>query len=166
MWLSIVSSSYYRQTQIYCLLNNRPSKSYLAMAEHQSQWVWYVSMIELAPLCQIRILLLNIVPMTNGIHVYLMYENLRVQLSQDFTMLDIVLGWQVYVCFIIFDVVIKLCKKATRIDNNQHQLLNTTIIICTKRHLRLVSCIVVKYKHQQMIGYVSFVFFYLRNSLN
>ncbi|CAL9057994.1 unnamed protein product [Musa banksii] len=41
VWLSIVSSSYYRQTQIYCLLNNRPSKSYLAMAEHQSQWVWF-----------------------------------------------------------------------------------------------------------------------------
>lgn len=42
IWLSIFFSHSYPGSRIYCLLNKCPSRSYLAMAEHSSQWVWYV----------------------------------------------------------------------------------------------------------------------------
>ncbi|WOL05384.1 hypothetical protein Cni_G14112 [Canna indica] len=41
VWLSVISSSFYTQGHVYCLLNNHPFKSYHAMAEHESQWVWF-----------------------------------------------------------------------------------------------------------------------------
>ncbi|XP_039134683.1 N-acetylglucosaminyl-phosphatidylinositol de-N-acetylase-like isoform X2 [Dioscorea cayenensis subsp. rotundata] len=40
IWLSIFFSHSYPGSRIYCLLNKCPSRSYLAMAEHSSQWVW------------------------------------------------------------------------------------------------------------------------------
>lgn len=43
VWLSIIFSSFYSRKQIYCLLNNNPSLSFLAMAAHRSQWIWYVT---------------------------------------------------------------------------------------------------------------------------
>ena len=42
VWLSTFFWHSYPGSRIYCLLNTCPSKSYLAMAEHSSQWVWYV----------------------------------------------------------------------------------------------------------------------------
>ncbi|XP_042464914.1 N-acetylglucosaminyl-phosphatidylinositol de-N-acetylase-like isoform X1 [Zingiber officinale] len=41
VWLSIIFSSFYLRKQIYCLLNNNPSLSFLAMAAHRSQWIWF-----------------------------------------------------------------------------------------------------------------------------
>lgn len=41
IWLSIFFSHSYPGSRIYCLLNKCPSRSYLAMAEHSSQWVWF-----------------------------------------------------------------------------------------------------------------------------
>ncbi|RVW64301.1 hypothetical protein CK203_052315 [Vitis vinifera] len=42
IWLSILSSMCYPSENMHCLLNENPHKSFLAMAQHQSQWVWYV----------------------------------------------------------------------------------------------------------------------------
>ncbi|MQL94904.1 hypothetical protein Taro_027566 [Colocasia esculenta] len=39
VWLSICSSLCDHQGQTCCLINSYPYKSYLAMAEHESQWV-------------------------------------------------------------------------------------------------------------------------------
>eukprot|EP00262_Sarcandra_glabra_P019858 TRINITY_DN770_c0_g1_i1.p1 TRINITY_DN770_c0_g1~~TRINITY_DN770_c0_g1_i1.p1 ORF type:complete len:261 (-),score=15.90 TRINITY_DN770_c0_g1_i1:96-878(-) len=40
IWLSTLSS-YNPRGQMYCLLNGRPYKSFSAMAQHRSQWVWF-----------------------------------------------------------------------------------------------------------------------------
>ena len=42
IWLSILCSMHYPSENVHCLLNEHPYKSFLAMAEHRSQWVWYV----------------------------------------------------------------------------------------------------------------------------
>ncbi|XP_058090660.1 uncharacterized protein LOC131237042 isoform X2 [Magnolia sinica] len=41
IWLSIIYSLYYPRGQIYCLFNGHPHQSFLAMAQHESQWVWF-----------------------------------------------------------------------------------------------------------------------------
>lgn len=41
IWLSIFCSLCYPRGQMYCLLNGYPQKSFLAMAQHRSQWVWF-----------------------------------------------------------------------------------------------------------------------------
>ncbi|RVW76447.1 hypothetical protein CK203_056864 [Vitis vinifera] len=41
IWLSILSSMCYPSENMHCLLNENPHKSFLAMAQHQSQWVWF-----------------------------------------------------------------------------------------------------------------------------
>ncbi|XP_019076900.1 uncharacterized protein LOC100855158 isoform X4 [Vitis vinifera] len=41
IWLSILSSMCYPSENMHCLLNKNPHKSFLAMAQHQSQWVWF-----------------------------------------------------------------------------------------------------------------------------
>uniref|UniRef100_A0A1D1XPV8 N-acetylglucosaminylphosphatidylinositol deacetylase n=1 Tax=Anthurium amnicola TaxID=1678845 RepID=A0A1D1XPV8_9ARAE len=41
IWLSIFYSLYWPHGQTCCLLNTHPRKCYLAMAEHESQWVWF-----------------------------------------------------------------------------------------------------------------------------
>ncbi|XP_043715179.1 probable N-acetylglucosaminyl-phosphatidylinositol de-N-acetylase isoform X3 [Telopea speciosissima] len=41
IWLSIICAFCYPGGQMYCLLNEYPHKSFLAMAQHQSQWVWF-----------------------------------------------------------------------------------------------------------------------------
>lgn len=41
IWLSNLNAQCYPREQMYCLLNARPYKSYLAMAAHYSQWVWF-----------------------------------------------------------------------------------------------------------------------------
>ncbi|KAF5185079.1 N-acetylglucosaminylphosphatidylinositol de-n-acetylase family protein [Thalictrum thalictroides] len=40
VWLSIQSAKNSRG-QMYCLLNKHPRKSFTAMAQHQSQWIWF-----------------------------------------------------------------------------------------------------------------------------
>ncbi|PIA46813.1 hypothetical protein AQUCO_01500392v1 [Aquilegia coerulea] len=40
VWLSILSAKNSRG-RMYCLLNKHPQKSYMAMAQHQSQWIWF-----------------------------------------------------------------------------------------------------------------------------
>lgn len=40
IWLSILSAMQYRRGQVHCLLNEHPKKSFLAMSQHRSQWVW------------------------------------------------------------------------------------------------------------------------------
>ncbi|KAF5176723.1 Pentatricopeptide repeat-containing protein [Thalictrum thalictroides] len=40
VWLSIRSAKNSRG-QMYCLLNKHPRKSFTAMAQHQSQWIWF-----------------------------------------------------------------------------------------------------------------------------
>lgn len=40
IWLSTCFQSYLGET-VYNLINNRPRRSYLAMAQHKSQWVWF-----------------------------------------------------------------------------------------------------------------------------
>ncbi|XAR48703.1 N-acetylglucosaminylphosphatidylinositol deacetylase [Bertholletia excelsa] len=42
VWLSLVLAMYNKNGELYCLLNAQPHKSYAAMAQHESQWVWYV----------------------------------------------------------------------------------------------------------------------------
>lgn len=41
IWLSILSTTQYRRGQVHCLLNEHPKKSFLAMSQHHSQWVWF-----------------------------------------------------------------------------------------------------------------------------
>ncbi|XP_044511375.1 N-acetylglucosaminyl-phosphatidylinositol de-N-acetylase-like isoform X4 [Mangifera indica] len=42
IWLSILSSAmHYPRGKFQCLLNEHPGKSFLAMSEHRSQWVWF-----------------------------------------------------------------------------------------------------------------------------
>lgn len=42
IWLSLLYAMSSPSGQIHCLLNQHPYKSYAAMAQHMSQWVWYV----------------------------------------------------------------------------------------------------------------------------
>uniref|UniRef100_A0A7N0TJX8 N-acetylglucosaminylphosphatidylinositol deacetylase n=2 Tax=Kalanchoe fedtschenkoi TaxID=63787 RepID=A0A7N0TJX8_KALFE len=41
IWFSIVYSMCWPSGQVHCLLNDDPSKSFQAMAQHMSQWVWF-----------------------------------------------------------------------------------------------------------------------------
>ncbi|RWR92963.1 N-acetylglucosaminyl-phosphatidylinositol de-N-acetylase [Cinnamomum micranthum f. kanehirae] len=41
IWLSILCSLYHRAGEVYCLLNSHPHTTFLAMAQHESQWVWF-----------------------------------------------------------------------------------------------------------------------------
>ncbi|KAK2987099.1 hypothetical protein RJ640_009558 [Escallonia rubra] len=41
VWLSILYTMHYPKGEMHCLLNEHPRKSYVAMAQHMSQWVWY-----------------------------------------------------------------------------------------------------------------------------
>eukprot|EP00268_Persea_americana_P047072 TRINITY_DN4878_c0_g1_i4.p1 TRINITY_DN4878_c0_g1~~TRINITY_DN4878_c0_g1_i4.p1 ORF type:complete len:258 (-),score=18.64 TRINITY_DN4878_c0_g1_i4:418-1191(-) len=41
IWLSILCSLYYPAGEVYCLLNSHPHATFLAMAQHESQWVWF-----------------------------------------------------------------------------------------------------------------------------
>lgn len=42
IWLSIICSIHYASENMHCLVNEHPRRSFQAMAQHQSQWVWYV----------------------------------------------------------------------------------------------------------------------------
>lgn len=44
IWLSILYAKFHPNRQVQILINEHPRKSYAAMAQHQSQWVWYVSL--------------------------------------------------------------------------------------------------------------------------
>ncbi|XP_057954577.1 uncharacterized protein LOC131148705 isoform X2 [Malania oleifera] len=41
IWLSILYATHYSSGQLHCLLNVHPRKSFLAMSQHRSQWVWF-----------------------------------------------------------------------------------------------------------------------------
>ncbi|XP_042503549.1 N-acetylglucosaminyl-phosphatidylinositol de-N-acetylase-like isoform X2 [Macadamia integrifolia] len=41
IWLSILCAFFYPRGEMFCLLNQYPNKSFLAMAQHRSQWVWF-----------------------------------------------------------------------------------------------------------------------------
>lgn len=41
IWLSTWIQSSQQQESTYCLINGQPSRSYRAMAEHYSQWIWF-----------------------------------------------------------------------------------------------------------------------------
>ncbi|XP_010940401.4 LOW QUALITY PROTEIN: uncharacterized protein [Elaeis guineensis] len=41
IWLSILCSLSNPGRQMYCIPNSLPRKSYRAMAEHESQWIWF-----------------------------------------------------------------------------------------------------------------------------
>ncbi|KAJ0087127.1 hypothetical protein Patl1_09396 [Pistacia atlantica] len=41
IWLSFLSAMHYPSGNFQCLLNEHPGKSFLAMSEHLSQWVWF-----------------------------------------------------------------------------------------------------------------------------
>ncbi|XP_037493180.1 probable N-acetylglucosaminyl-phosphatidylinositol de-N-acetylase isoform X2 [Jatropha curcas] len=41
VWLSMLSASKYSKRAMHCLVNEQPHKSFHAMAEHSSQWVWF-----------------------------------------------------------------------------------------------------------------------------
>lgn len=41
IWLSSMFSKEHPSGMMHCLLNERPRQSYLAMAQHASQWVWF-----------------------------------------------------------------------------------------------------------------------------
>ncbi|KAK6123797.1 hypothetical protein DH2020_042466 [Rehmannia glutinosa] len=41
IWLSILFARYQRNGQSHCLVNSDPRRSYAAMAQHSSQWVWF-----------------------------------------------------------------------------------------------------------------------------
>lgn len=45
IWLSIFLSEGHTSRMMHCLLNECPRKSFLAMAQHASQWVWYVCFV-------------------------------------------------------------------------------------------------------------------------
>ncbi|CAL5400053.1 unnamed protein product [Camellia sinensis] len=42
IWLSLMYAMYHKKGQLHCMLNEHPRKSYIAMAQHMSQWIWYV----------------------------------------------------------------------------------------------------------------------------
>ncbi|XP_058219094.1 uncharacterized protein LOC131329750 isoform X2 [Rhododendron vialii] len=39
--LSLVYVTMYQNGELHCLLNERPNRSYNAMAQHRSQWIWF-----------------------------------------------------------------------------------------------------------------------------
>ncbi|XP_058227629.1 uncharacterized protein LOC131336033 isoform X3 [Rhododendron vialii] len=39
--LSLVYATMYQNGELHCLLNERPNRSYNAMAQHRSQWIWF-----------------------------------------------------------------------------------------------------------------------------
>lgn len=41
VWFSILHARRSVNGRMHCLLNKYPKKSYAAMAQHESQWVWY-----------------------------------------------------------------------------------------------------------------------------
>ncbi|KAL5778347.1 hypothetical protein ACOSP7_011273 [Xanthoceras sorbifolium] len=41
IWLSILSTMHHSGSQMHCLLNEHPRKSFQAMSQHLSQWVWF-----------------------------------------------------------------------------------------------------------------------------
>ncbi|XP_048330377.2 uncharacterized protein LOC107419488 isoform X2 [Ziziphus jujuba] len=41
MWLSYLRAMQCSSGSVHCLLNEHPQKSFLAMARHSSQWVWF-----------------------------------------------------------------------------------------------------------------------------
>ncbi|KAG2667791.1 hypothetical protein I3843_15G128200 [Carya illinoinensis] len=41
IWLSIIHAMQHSGEVMHCLLNEQPQKSFLAMAQHSSQWVWF-----------------------------------------------------------------------------------------------------------------------------
>ena len=42
IWLSLLSAKFHLSGVRHCLLNEHPRRSLAAMAQHKSQWVWYV----------------------------------------------------------------------------------------------------------------------------
>lgn len=42
IWLSILFSEAHTSGTTHCLINECPRQSFFAMAQHASQWVWYV----------------------------------------------------------------------------------------------------------------------------
>lgn len=42
IWMSNLDVMQHPSGVMHCLLNEHPLKSFKAMAEHSSQWVWYV----------------------------------------------------------------------------------------------------------------------------
>lgn len=40
IWPSILSTFFYPRGDIHCILNDNPNKSFLAMSQHRSQWIW------------------------------------------------------------------------------------------------------------------------------
>ena len=49
IWFSILDAMQHSGEVIHCLLNEHPQKSFLAMAQHSSQWVWYVFILVFSP---------------------------------------------------------------------------------------------------------------------
>ncbi|KAK7835721.1 n-acetylglucosaminyl-phosphatidylinositol de-n-acetylase [Quercus suber] len=41
IWFSILDAMQHSGEVMHCLLNEHPQKSFLAMAQHSSQWVWF-----------------------------------------------------------------------------------------------------------------------------
>lgn len=41
IWLSLLYTIFYPRRQSFCLVNAHPRRCFLAMAEHESQWVWF-----------------------------------------------------------------------------------------------------------------------------
>nr|GLL30543.1 probable N-acetylglucosaminyl-phosphatidylinositol de-N-acetylase [Ipomoea trifida] len=41
IWLSILYAKLHPNRQVHFFINERPRKSYAAMAQHRSQWVWF-----------------------------------------------------------------------------------------------------------------------------
>ncbi|KAL9685726.1 hypothetical protein QQ045_023177 [Rhodiola kirilowii] len=41
IWFSIIFGMCFPSGQLYCLINGNPSKSFQAMAQHRSQWIWF-----------------------------------------------------------------------------------------------------------------------------
>lgn len=49
IWFSILDAMQHSGEVMHCLLNEHPQKSFLAMAQHSSQWVWYVFILVFSP---------------------------------------------------------------------------------------------------------------------
>lgn len=41
IWLSLMHALYHKKGELHCMLNEHPRKSYIAMAQHMSQWIWF-----------------------------------------------------------------------------------------------------------------------------
>ncbi|KAI8022379.1 N-acetylglucosaminyl-phosphatidylinositol de-N-acetylase [Camellia lanceoleosa] len=41
IWLSLMYAMYHKKGELHCMLNEHPRKSYIAMAQHMSQWIWF-----------------------------------------------------------------------------------------------------------------------------